>query len=60
MTEKENKTVNIKLDLETKSKLKTLAFINDSSIQDLCKKAIIKLVNDNAEHIAKVESVKKS
>ena len=52
------KTVNVKLDAETKSKIETLAFIKRTSLQDLCVDLINQTIKDNADKIANAEKLR--
>lgn len=59
-TEKNNdadklKTVNLKFDAETKSKLETLAYLSNMKLQELCEYIIKECLDANAEKIAKSE-----
>ena len=54
----ERKTVNVKLDIETKSKLETLAYIEGASEQDLGAIAIKEYLDKYADVIAEVEKAK--
>ena len=59
MTNKKNeKTINVKLDADTKSKFETLAYLKDASLQDLTLQLIKNAISDNAEVIAEVEKVR--
>ena len=49
------KTVNLKFDAETKSKLETLAFLNSMKLQTLCEYIIKECLDANANEIAKYE-----
>ena len=55
---KDEKIINLKLDPKTKSKLDTLAYITDKSLQELCTVAISDYIDANAEAIAEVEKTK--
>lgn len=54
----EKKVINIKLDADTKSKLETLAYLQDMKLQELCIGLITDVINENAEAIAEVEKTK--
>ena len=49
------KTVNLKFDVETKSKLETLAYLSNMKLQELCEYIIKECLDANAEKIAKSE-----
>ena len=55
-----NKTniVNIELDVDTKNKLDTLAFLTGATKRDLCKKAVIEYIDKNSEAISEAEKLK--
>lgn len=50
------KTVNVKFDVETKSKLETLAYIKRTSIQDVCADIICKELKKYDKLISELES----
>lgn len=52
----ELKTVNVKFDVETKSRLETLAFIKRTTIQDLCADIICNELKKHDKIIAELES----
>ena len=56
MVNQKEKTINLKLDSETKSKFETLAFIKRSKLQDLCEELVKDAIKENADIIAEVES----
>ena len=58
MSKSNLKTVNIKLDNETKSKLETLAYLKRCSIQDLCVAIIKKELDANNDKIAQIENMR--
>lgn len=58
MKQEKLKTVNLKFDNETKSKLETLAYIKRCSIQDLCLNILKKELDANADKIATVENLR--
>lgn len=58
MTDKKEKTINVKLDAETKSKYETLAYLQDASLQDLTLQLIKDAITNNADVIAEVEKVR--
>lgn len=56
---KENlKTINLKLDAETKGKYETLAYLKGVKLQDLTLQLINNAISENAEAIAEVEKVR--
>ena len=59
MANEDTKTINVKVDLDTKSKIDTLAYLQDVSLQDLCIIAINEYINKNADAIAEAEALKK-
>ena len=58
MVNEDTKTINVKVDLDTKSKLDTLAYLQDVTLQDLCITAINEYVDKNADAIAEAEALK--
>lgn len=58
MANEDTKTINVKVDLDTKSKIDTLAYLQDVSLQDLCIIAINEYINKNADAIAEAEALK--
>lgn len=53
-----NKNVNIKLDMDTKSKLETLAYIKRCTIQEICLDIIKRELDANADKIADAEKLR--
>ena len=60
MSSKDVKPINIKLDSETKSKLETLAYLQNMSIQDLGVKIIKDAIASNEDAISKAEELRAS
>ena len=60
MTNKDNpkKVINVKIDADTKSKLDTLAYLQDVKLQDLCIGLINDALSNNADAIAEVEKAR--
>ena len=60
MTNKDNpkKVINVKIDADTKSKLDTLAYLQDVKLQDLCIGLINDAISNNADAIAEVEKAR--
>jgi len=58
MTKKNLKTINVKLDSETKSKIETLAYLQGVKLQDLCTELITDAINKNADVIADAEKLR--
>lgn len=58
MVNEDTKTINVKVDLDTKSKLDTLAYLQDVTLQDLCINAIDEYVDKNADAIAEAEALR--
>ena len=56
MVNQKEKTINLKLDSETKSKFETLAFVKRCTLQDLCTELVKNAISENADIIAEVES----
>ncbi len=54
----ETKTINVKLDIETKSKFETLAYLQGASLQDLTLQLIKEAINKNSDVIGEVEKVR--
>ena len=54
----ETKTINVKLDIETKSKFETLAYLQGASLQDLTLQLIKEAINKNSDVIGQVEKVR--
>lgn len=52
------KTINVKVDVETKSKIDTLAYLQDTNLQELCITAIKEYVDKNADAIAEAEALR--
>lgn len=52
------KTINLKLDAETKSKIETLAYLDSVSLQDLILQLINKEIDKNVDIIAEAEKLK--
>lgn len=55
----DKKTVNVKFDAETKSKLEALAFLRGEKLQALCENIIKECLDANADAIASAEKLKK-
>ena len=60
MSKNDVKPINIKLDVETKNKFETLAYLQGMSLQDLGVKIIKDAINVNADAIAKAEELRAS
>lgn len=58
MATEKPKTINLKIDAETKSKFETLAYLQDASLQDLILQLINNTINENAEIIADAEKLR--
>lgn len=58
MSNKKLKTINLKIDAETKSKFETLAYLENMKLQDLTMQLIKDAINKNANAIAEVEKVR--
>lgn len=58
MSNEKPKTINLKIDAETKSKFETLAYLQDMKLQDLMMHLINNAINENAEIIAEAEKLK--
>lgn len=58
MSNKKLKTINLKIDAETKSKFETLAYLENMKLQDLIMQLIKDAINKNANAIAEVEKVR--
>lgn len=56
--EKKYKTVNMKFDAETKSKLETLAYLRAEKLQTLCENIIKECLKANADTIADAEKLR--
>lgn len=54
----DKKVINVKLDVEYKSKLETLAYLKGLSLQDLSKEIILKEIDANADAIAETEKIR--
>ena len=54
----DTKTINVKLDLDTKSKVDTLAYLQDVNLQELCTTAIKEYVDKYADAIADAEKLR--
>lgn len=58
MAKDNRKVINLKLNPDVKSKLDTLAYLQDVKLQDLCIGLINDAINDNADAIAEVEKAR--
>ena len=58
MAKDNRKTINLKLDAETKNKFETLAYLKGVKMQDLILQYIQKDIKENADAIAKIEKVR--
>lgn len=58
MSNEKPKTINLKLDAETKRKFETLAYLQDLNLQSLMLHLILNAINENAEVIAEAEKLK--
>lgn len=56
----DKKTVNVKFDAETKSKLEALAFLRGEKLQALCENIIKECLDANADAIASAEKLRKN